>query len=82
LDQDGVPLRGDVRSRAVRDRPNRVLDWPARIQPWLPELLASLAGTLARFDGTAGILRGQAPAPWNALTGIDAIIVSVHNRLT
>jgi hypothetical protein len=37
------------------------VDWPDHRQPWLPKLLASLA-TMQSFDGTAGILRGRAPA--------------------
>jgi hypothetical protein len=57
------------------------VDWPEHSPPWLPELLASLGDTLHNFDGTAGILRPQAPAPWNALTGVDAVIVSTHNQL-
>src|SRR5262249_44400954 len=48
----------------------------------VPELLRSLAGTLAAFGGTAGILREQAPAELTWHTGVDAMVVSTDNALT
>jgi hypothetical protein len=61
---------------------NVSVDWPGRYQPWLPDLLGRLDGTLRDFGGTAGILRDEAPEPWNARTGVDAVIASRDNRLT
>jgi hypothetical protein len=46
------------------------------------ELLESLADTLARLGGTAGILRAQAPPPLDERTGVDALVVSTDNELT
>jgi hypothetical protein len=51
-------------------------------QPWVRELLAALGPTLAAHGGTAGILRGHAPAPLNSWPGIDAVVVSTDNTLT
>jgi hypothetical protein len=51
-------------------------------QPWVRSLLAAVGETLAAHDGTAGILRDQAPAPLSGRTGVDAVIVSTENTLT
>jgi hypothetical protein len=51
-------------------------------QPWVQSLLAAVGETLAAHDGTAGILRDQAPAPLSGRTGVDAVIVSTENTLT
>jgi hypothetical protein len=48
----------------------------------MPALLASVGETLAAHDGTAGILRDQAPVPLCGLAGADALIVSTENALT
>ena len=45
-------------------------------------LLAELGETLAGHDGTAGILRDQAPAPLDGWDGVDAVVVSTENTLT
>ncbi len=50
--------------------------------PWVDDLLATLAETLATHGGTAGVLRDQAPAPWNDWPGVDAVVVSTENTLT
>jgi hypothetical protein len=51
-------------------------------QPWVQALLAELGETLAAYDGTAGILRDQAPAPLDHRNSVDAIVVSTENTLT
>ena len=37
---------------------------------------------MAAHDGTAGILRDQAPAPLDGWGGVDAVVVSTENTLT
>jgi hypothetical protein len=54
-------------------------DGPA---PWVQELLATHGETLAAFGGTAGILRDQAPAPFDSRPGVDALVASTQNTLT
>jgi hypothetical protein len=54
----------------------------SRPQPWLAELLAGLEETLAAYDGTAGILRDQAPPPLDGRDHADALVVSTENSLT
>jgi hypothetical protein len=49
---------------------------------WVQALLAELGETLAGHDGTAGILRDQAPAPLDGWDGVDAVVVSTENTLT
>jgi hypothetical protein len=49
---------------------------------WVQALLAEVGETLAAHDGTAGILRDQAPAPLNGRGGVDAVVVSTENALT
>jgi hypothetical protein len=49
---------------------------------WVQALLAEVGQTLAAHDGTAGILRDQAPAPLNGRGGVDAVVVSTENALT
>jgi hypothetical protein len=56
--------------------------WPGQAQPWVQDLLAAIHPTLASYGGTAGILRGQAPAPLDAWAGVDALVVSTDNTLT
>jgi hypothetical protein len=56
--------------------------WPQQSQPWVQDLLAAIHPTLARYGGTAGILREQAPPPLDCRTGVDAVIVSTDNALT
>jgi len=56
--------------------------WPGQSQPWAQDLLAAIHPTLARYGGSAGILRGQAPAPLDGRTGADALVVSTDNALT
>jgi hypothetical protein len=51
-------------------------------QPWVQPLLAELGETLAAHDGTAGILRDQAPAPLDSRDYADAVVVSTENTLT
>jgi hypothetical protein len=51
-------------------------------QRWVRELLAGLEDTLAAHGGTAGILRGHAPAPLDSWPGVDAVVVSTENALT
>lgn len=51
-------------------------------RPWARDLLGSLADVLAAHGGTAAILRGQAPPPLDARTGVDAVVVSTDNALT
>ncbi|MGH3250844.1 MAG: hypothetical protein ACRDOI_32200 [Trebonia sp.] len=50
-------------------------------QPWVQALLTELSETLAAHDGTAGILRDQAPAPLSS-RHVDALVVSAENTLT
>jgi hypothetical protein len=45
-------------------------------------LLAEVGEALAAHDGTAGILRDQAPAPLDGRGGVDAVVVSTENTLT
>jgi hypothetical protein len=56
--------------------------WPGQSQPWAQDLLAAIQQTLARYGGSAGILREQAPAPLDGWTGVDALVVSTDNTLT
>ena len=49
---------------------------------WVQALLAELDETLAAHDGTAGILREQAPAPLDSRDYVDAVVVSTENILT
>jgi hypothetical protein len=49
---------------------------------WVQALLAEVGETLAAHDGTAGILRDQAPAPLDGWGGVDAVVVSTENTLT
>jgi hypothetical protein len=49
---------------------------------WVQALLAEVGETLAAHDGTAGILRDQAPAPLDGRGGVDAVVVSTENTLT
>jgi hypothetical protein len=49
---------------------------------WVQALLAEVGETLAAHDGTAGILRDQAPTPLNGWSGVDAVVVSTENTLT
>ena len=53
-----------------------------RSRRWVQELLAELGETLAAYDGTAGILREQAPPPLNRHDWVDAVVVSTENTLT
>jgi hypothetical protein len=58
------------------------VSFASRTQPWVQPLLAELGDTLAAHDGTAGILRDQAPAPLNGRGGVDAVVVATENTLT
>jgi hypothetical protein len=58
------------------------VDFSGEPRPWVRELLESLAGTLADYGGTAGILRDQAPPPLDVYTGVDALVVSTDNEMT
>jgi hypothetical protein len=58
------------------------IDWGGQSRSWLPGLLATLGPDLAAWDGTAGILRAQAPPPLHTRTGVDAVVVSTFNALT
>ena len=58
------------------------VDFSGEPWPWVRELLESLAGTLAAYGGTAGILRDQAPPPLDFYTGVDALVVSTDNEMT
>jgi hypothetical protein len=51
-----------------------------RSRPWVQALLAEVGETLAAHDGTAGILRSQAPAPLDSCH-VDAVVVSTENTL-
>ena len=53
-----------------------------RPHEWRQQLADSLAGMLAGFGGTAGILRAQAPPPLDLYTNVDALVVSTDNELT
>jgi hypothetical protein len=85
-DQEWVPMGWHFRERSGVDP--FVIDQIVTVtfgsepQPWVSELLASLAGTLAGCGGAAGILTGQAPAPLNLRTDVDAMVVSDRNELT
>jgi hypothetical protein len=57
------------------------IDFPGRSQPWVQPLLAKLGETLSAHDGTAGILREQAPAALKWLSA-DAVVVSTENALS
>jgi hypothetical protein len=50
--------------------------------PWVQPLLAQLSETLTAHNGTAGILRAQAPPPLDTRDYADAIVVSTENTLT
>jgi len=82
LDPDGYHFRELSGIEHFVIDQNVSVDWPDRHQPWLPDLLGRLDGTVRRFGGTAGILRAEAPEPWDARTGVDAVIASTDNRLT
>ena len=56
--------------------------WGGQPQPWVQALLTELGETLAAHDGTAGILRDQAPAPLCGWDRVDAVVVSTDNTLT
>jgi len=64
--------------RALSDIDPFVIDqtvtvaWPGQSRPWAQ----------ARYGGSAGILREQAPAPLDGRTGVDALVVSTDNALT
>ena len=74
--------------RALSDIDPFVIDqtvtvaWPGQSRPWAQDLLAAIHPALARYGGSAGILRGQAPAPLDGRTGVDALVVSTDNALT
>jgi hypothetical protein len=57
------------------------VDFPGRSQPWVQPLLSKLGETLAAHDGTAGILREQAPAALKWLSA-DGVVVSTENALS
>jgi hypothetical protein len=48
---------------------------------WVQALLAKVGEPLAAHDGTAGILRDQAPAPLDGRDSVDAVVVSTENTL-
>jgi hypothetical protein len=56
--------------------------WPGQSQPWAQDLLAASQPILARYGGSAGIPREQAPAPLDGWTSVDALVVSTDNTLT
>jgi hypothetical protein len=58
------------------------VDFTGRPRPWVDDLLAGLGPVLASFGGTAGVLREQAPPPWDSRCGVDAVVVSTDNTLT
>jgi hypothetical protein len=58
------------------------IDFTGQAKPWVRELLAALGQMLDAFDGTAGILRDQAPTPLNDWPGVDAVIISTDNTIT
>ena len=74
--------------RALSDIDPFVIDqtvtvaWPGQSRPWAQDLLAAIHPALARYGGSAGILREQAPAPLDGRTGVDALVVSTDNALT
>ncbi len=58
------------------------VEFSGRPQEWRQQLVESLADTLARLGGTAGILQSQAPPPLDVYTNVDALVVSTDNALT
>jgi hypothetical protein len=61
---------------------NVTVTFDGQPQQWVQPLLAELGETLAAHDGTAGILRDQAPAPLDSWHYADAVVVSTENTLT
>jgi hypothetical protein len=84
--QDWVPMGWHFREMSSTDP--FVIDqtvtvaFSGELPSRVPELLASLAGPLAAYGGTAAILREQAPPALDWHTGIDAMVVSTDNELT
>jgi hypothetical protein len=61
---------------------NVTVTFDGQPREWVQPLLAELGETLAAHDGTAGILRDQAPAPLDSWHYADAVVVSTENALT
>jgi hypothetical protein len=59
-----------------------IVTFQGQPRQWVQALLAELGETLDAHDGTAGILRDQAPAPLDGRGGVDAVVVSTENTLT
>jgi hypothetical protein len=57
------------------------VDFEHGFRSWVQELLDSLADTLAKYGGTAGILTSQAPPLLDGYPA-DAVVVSTDNALS
>ena len=76
--------RPDRRARDAQEHGFPGLYWNTLedARPWVQALLAEAGETLAAHDGTAGILRDQAPPSLDGRDHADAFVVSTENTLT
>ena len=58
------------------------VSFQGQLRQWVQALLAEVGETLAAHDGTAGILRDQAPAPLDGRGGVDAVVAPTSRLRT